>query len=455
MHGAKGPQGPEGIQGPPGNDGKSQYTHIRYSANANGSGMTTSPGSSTKYIGIAVTNSATAPAYGSFTWSKYVGDNGARGPQGVQGPAGANGQPTYTWVKYADTPTSGMNDFPDGKKYIGLAFNKTTATESTSYSAYQWSLMPQNIEVGGRNLLTGTSDEWTELPMGTTYYIQFEHPECILEAGNTYTFSIIVEKVSNDSIPITLTLGTGTTTYQKDIGHWNFENIPFGEKVTLTHTITESDLGNHDGIFAWRLRNESLATTIRYKEVKLEKGNIATDWTEAPEDTQAKLDEKADTDLIDNIQNQLDDFVLVEGYETEIGEINQALQDYKELIESGEVATEEAVSDIKALLDRTVAIENNLGEFTESWNFDVTEITMGEEGLFLGDNLTDMGIRISPQVGNTPPRIDFVDNGTVVAEITGQYMRINRGIFVQSATIGEHKIETIAGGHTIWQWIPS
>src|SRR5699024_6898729 len=175
--------------------------------------------------------------------------------------------------------------------------------------------------------------------------------------------------------------------------------------------------------------------------VQLEKGNIATDWTEAPEDTQAKLDEKADTDLIDNIQDQLDDFVLVEGYETEIGEINQALQDYKELIESGEVATDEAVEDIKALLDRTVIIENNLGEFTESWNFDVTEITMGEEGLFLGDNLTDMGIRIAPQVGDTPPRIDFVDNGTVVAEITGQYMRINRGIFVQSAQIGEHKIE--------------
>ena len=170
---------------------------------------------------------------------------------------------------------------------------------------------------------------------------------------------------------------------------------------------------------------------------------------------QRELDEKADTDLIDNIQDQLDEFVLVEGYEEEIGEINQALQDYKELIESGEVATEEAVSDITALLDRTVIIENNLGAFTESWNFEVTEITMGEEGLFLGDNLTDMGIRIAPQVGDTPPRIDFVDNGTVVAEITGQYMKINRGIFVQSATIGEHKIETIAGGHTIWQWIPS
>ena len=69
------------------------------------------------------------------------------------GPKGEDGQPTYTWVKYADTPTTGMDDNPTNKKYIGMAFNKTTPTESTSYSEYQWSLMPQNIEIGGRNLL--------------------------------------------------------------------------------------------------------------------------------------------------------------------------------------------------------------------------------------------------------------------------------------------------------------
>lgn len=69
------------------------------------------------------------------------GKDGEPGPQGAQGTAGATGDTLYTWLKYADTPTSGMSDSSDGKKYIGLAYNKTTPTESTAYSDYTWSLI--------------------------------------------------------------------------------------------------------------------------------------------------------------------------------------------------------------------------------------------------------------------------------------------------------------------------
>lgn len=148
--GPRGPQGPQGIQGPSGSNGQSQWVHIRYSPNSTGSGMTTNPSSTTKYVGIAVTNSATAPAYTGFTWSKYVGEDGSRGPQGLPGQKGDDGTTSYTWIRYADTPTSGMNQYPDGKKYIGMAFNKTTQTESSNYSDYKWSLMPQNIEIGAK-----------------------------------------------------------------------------------------------------------------------------------------------------------------------------------------------------------------------------------------------------------------------------------------------------------------
>src|SRR5699024_4613512 len=92
--GPQGPRGPQGIQGPSGSNGQSQWVHIRYSANSNGSGMTTNPSSTTKYVGIAVTNSSSAPSYTGFTWSKYVGENGstvARGPQGLPGIYGENG----------------------------------------------------------------------------------------------------------------------------------------------------------------------------------------------------------------------------------------------------------------------------------------------------------------------------------------------------------------------------
>ena len=80
-----------------------------------------------------------------------TGAKGDKGDQGVQGVKGADGKTYYTWVKYADSATSGMSDNPSGKKYIGFAYNKSTVTESTNYSDYAWSLIkgdtgPQGVK---------------------------------------------------------------------------------------------------------------------------------------------------------------------------------------------------------------------------------------------------------------------------------------------------------------------
>ncbi len=96
-------------------------------------------------------DSVVAVAAGGYLWTQTtfsdnkvaygVAKQGEKGDQGIQGPKGNDGQQYYTWVKYADTPTSGMSNDPAGKTYIGLAYNKTTATESTTYSDYAWSLI--------------------------------------------------------------------------------------------------------------------------------------------------------------------------------------------------------------------------------------------------------------------------------------------------------------------------
>ena len=76
-----------------------------------------------------------------WTGSSWQNVGLIRGPQGVKGDDGADGQPTFTWIKYADTSTGlGMSDDPAGKRYIGLAFNKTTQTESSTATDYQWAL---------------------------------------------------------------------------------------------------------------------------------------------------------------------------------------------------------------------------------------------------------------------------------------------------------------------------
>lgn len=54
----------------------------------------------------------------------------------------SDGSPSYTWVKYASDATgTGLTDSPTGMSYIGIAVNKSSATESTTATDYTWSLI--------------------------------------------------------------------------------------------------------------------------------------------------------------------------------------------------------------------------------------------------------------------------------------------------------------------------
>lgn len=149
--------GPQGIPGI-GTDGKTTYLHIQYAPvqNPTAAQMSKTPG---KYIGTYTDFSgvdSTDPT--KYTWAKFEGD------QGAQGPKGADGKSSYTWMKYATRPDGlDMSDNPDyvplldsagspildsaGEQiytvtqatYIGIATNKDTATESTNPADYTWS----------------------------------------------------------------------------------------------------------------------------------------------------------------------------------------------------------------------------------------------------------------------------------------------------------------------------
>lgn len=149
--------GPQGIPGV-GQDGKTTYLHIRYAPvqNPTSAQMSKTPD---KYIGTYTDFSgvdSTDPS--KYTWAKFEGD------QGAQGPKGADGKSSYTWMKYATRPDGlDMSDNPDyvplldsagspildstGEQiytvtqatYIGIATNKDTATESTNPADYTWS----------------------------------------------------------------------------------------------------------------------------------------------------------------------------------------------------------------------------------------------------------------------------------------------------------------------------
>lgn len=76
-------------------------------------------------------------AYKRWNGSEWI--EGPGGPQGVQGPPGEDGQTLFTWIKYADDAQgNGISESPDGKAYMGVAYNKEYPSESDDPTEYQW-----------------------------------------------------------------------------------------------------------------------------------------------------------------------------------------------------------------------------------------------------------------------------------------------------------------------------
>ena len=76
-------KGEDGI-GLPGENGKTYYTWVAYSDNADGSGMYQQPNENTKYIGIAVNKETAVESTNptDYTWSKFKGEDGKDGEDG-------------------------------------------------------------------------------------------------------------------------------------------------------------------------------------------------------------------------------------------------------------------------------------------------------------------------------------------------------------------------------------
>lgn len=109
------------------------------------------------------------------------GQQGEQGSQGIPGRDGTDGKTLYTWVKYADDAQGGgISDSPIGsggvlKQYIGFAYNKETATESTNPQDYTWALFKGTDGQRGIPGERGAD--------GTTYYTWIKYADSVGSGG--------------------------------------------------------------------------------------------------------------------------------------------------------------------------------------------------------------------------------------------------------------------------------
>lgn len=148
-----------------------------------------------------------------------------------------------------------------------------------------------NLAIGGRNLLLGTGTARTTGANNTHSYTGYSFTTAV-EVGAEYTFSGRLSFAGNmPNVVSVLPYRNGT----------DREPNPF--TVTLnadgsfkgTYTATKAFA---DGGSLLVYAGQSGATRFGVAEVsnlKLEKGNVATDWTPAPEDTEAKISAEIST----------------------------------------------------------------------------------------------------------------------------------------------------------------
>lgn len=279
--GPSGKDGPQGIPGVKGADGKTTYTWVKYATTPT-SGMSDLPTGKT-YIGFAY-NKLTATestVYADYEWAKFEGN------QGVPGVPGADGTPRYTWVKYAnDENGSGMSDSAKDKRFLGLAHNKTTPTESNNPAEYSWSPLYDNVIVGGRNIIPHNPKLWEQGHYDTQ--------------GSPIHYPYIIRTKQDlwlEILPRTIYMLTKFgTDYDITINEYDENKTFISTGVRwITQNVREHAMNQRTKYIRVSLRKKGTPyitpDEMNDVRIKLEKGNISTDFSHAEEDFYADLKE--------------------------------------------------------------------------------------------------------------------------------------------------------------------
>lgn len=143
-----------------------------------------------------------------------------------------------------------------------------------------------DINVGGRNLIRDTSDEWTALSVGQFNYCLkglATYDSYGLSAGDTITFSVYVKTTSGKKIRARIRYSTDDGVVTDDLSADYIVNDEGRIYITVTLSSKYTKLALYIDVNLTASTHTS-TTTEYVKCLKLERGNIATDWTPAPED---------------------------------------------------------------------------------------------------------------------------------------------------------------------------
>lgn len=467
--GLQGPKGDQGIPGPKGADGRTQYTHIAYADTVSGSGFSQTDVNK-PYIGMYQDfNAYDSQNPQDYRWSKWKGSDGK---DGIPGKAGADGRTPYVHFAYADS-ADGQKGFSltqtGRKRYLGVLTN-FFKEDSTNPEDYTWNDTAGSISVGGRNLLVKTNQgitnwDWAlsdgdrsveevkidgvravKLIKGTKTantgwnYIRYNGLLRNLIKPNTkYVLSFDVKP----SIDVTLNAMLAR-------GDWNeklTDCIPMNKALANQWTKVSCVLTSKETLpddLNQVVYLDGMPTTngnwLVIKNIKLEEGNIPTDWTPAIEDVQDEIDSKADDVLTQaqlNRLNETNSIIKAElAAKASLDTLDQWKQAYQDFVNANNANRAQAEKDLADASARVTKLENDLNDMSERWNFIDSYMSASNEGLVVGKTDNSSSMLFSPS-----GRISMFSAGHEVMYISQGVIHIENGIFSKTLQIGRYREE--------------
>ena len=429
LQGLQGAKGDQGIPGVRGADGRTQYTHIAYADSISGSGFSFS-GQGKTFIGVYqdfTENNSNNPT--KYLWTEWRGRDGA---DGLPGKPGADGKTSYFHVAYASS-ADGSREFSledNNQQYMGY-YSDFTAADSRDRTKYRWFDRLANVQVGAENRYSSSSTVSGYLSQGG----QISKAQ---GDNNERTSDFIdIEGITNLILQLWVTVpakgmpwhawqffngdkqamgnrGTGIDSYTVQARYWHITNlikVPAGAKYIKVSA---------------RMYNDA--------KIKLEIGNVPTDWSPAPEDVQRDIDSKADQGLTQEQLNALAEKAQLHDIELKakatMDQFSELEKAYNAFVKSNAESQKKSESDLIEAGRRIEFLSIEFGGLKEMKKFIDTYMSASNEGLIIGKNDASSSIKVSHD------RISMFSAGKEVMYISQGVIHIDNGIFTASVQIG-------------------
>ena len=418
-----------------------------------------------------------------------TGPQGPQGPQGNKGDTGATGNgiksttityqlcasrttaPTGTWL-----PSPPATDIAKPYLWTRTVLTYTNGSTSTSYSV---SSTFDSLQVGGRNLILNSKGDTKAGFFKYFTRVTDEYAEFTLKSKKQYTsvtikdgFSlgvrdyIVGEKYiwSYDIMYTAWNFPSGSNRAEFWMGQ-RYTNAPSGQTGTgayrtvtkhnlpvvgsngcklnewyhVTQVVTiptqaSANIGEQASIQFYNSSADVEASfTARIKNVKLERGNIATDWTPAPEDLESRV-----TSAESSISNNSKEIKLKASQET-VTALSKDYNAYKK-------TTTEFTQDIDGWrMDWNKLISTDEAEVASHQDY----ITFQKGNILLGDSASNLKLKL------TKDSIQFKGTGDATvtpdsdatAWITGKTFHIDTGEIQSSLKFGNILMKPTSGGN--------